>query len=94
MRGIIKFLQEVRTEFGNISWPKKDSLIQLTFVVISISLIISLILGGFDYLFTQSFNLIGQPTVVVQPTVSAPPINLAPTITLTTPTVTQKTIKK
>ncbi|MFA5894499.1 MAG: preprotein translocase subunit SecE [Candidatus Shapirobacteria bacterium] len=94
MRGIIKFLQEVRTEFGNISWPKKDSLIQLTFVVISISLIISLILGGFDYLFTQSFNLIGQPTVVAQPTVSAPPINLAPTITLTTPTVTQKTIKK
>lgn len=94
MRGIIKFLQEVRTEFGNISWPKKETLFQLTFVVISISLIISLILGGFDYLFTQSFNLIGQPAVVAQPTISAPQVTLAPTITLTTPAVTQKPVKK
>ncbi|MBI2465476.1 preprotein translocase subunit SecE [Candidatus Shapirobacteria bacterium] len=90
MRGIIKFLQEVRTEFGNISWPKKDSLFQLTFVVISISLIISLILGGFDYLFTQSFNLLGQPTVVAQPTITAPPVNLAPTITVISPTTSIK----
>lgn len=94
MQQILQFLKEVRTEFYNISWPKKDSLFQLTFVVISISLIISLILGGFDYLFTQSFNLIGQPAVVAQPTITAPPINLNPTITLTTPTVTQKPIKK
>lgn len=60
MRKVIRFLQEVRTEFGNISWPKKESLIQLTFVVISISIIISLILGGFDFIFTQAIALIGQ----------------------------------
>jgi len=94
MQQILQFLKEVHTEFGNISWPKKDSLIQLTFVVISISLIISLILGGFDYLFTQSFNLIGQPTVVAQPTITTPQVTLSPTITLTTPIVTQKPIKK
>ena len=40
--------------------PKKDTLIQLTIVVISISIIISLILGGFDYLFTQGIALLGN----------------------------------
>ena len=60
MQKIIKFLKEVAVEFKNITWPKKDTLIQLTIVVISISIIISLILGGFDYLFTNSINLIGN----------------------------------
>ncbi len=59
MRQAIQFLQEVIAEFKNISWPKKESLIQLTFVVISISIIISLILGGFDFMFTQALALIG-----------------------------------
>ena len=92
MRPIIQFLKEVYSEYKNISWPKKESLIQLTFVVISISLIISLILGGFDYLFTQSFNLLGQASSpAVQPaTTIAPQITLAPTITLTTPIPTKK----
>ena len=60
MKKIINFLKEVAVEFKNITWPKKDTLIQLTIVVISISIIISLILGGFDYLFTNSIGLLGN----------------------------------
>lgn len=60
MSKIIQFLKEVRGEFRNITWPKKEALIQLTVVVISISIIISLILGGFDYLFTNSLALLGK----------------------------------
>ena len=60
MKKIVKFLKEVAVEFKNITWPKKDTLIQLTIVVISISIIISLILGGFDYLFTNSIGLLGN----------------------------------
>ncbi len=102
MREIIKFLQEVRTEFFNITWPKKESLIQLTFVVISISLIISLILGGFDFLFTQSLNLLGGTTkninqntdsipavVTIVPTVGTAP-TAYPTINLSKPTDIKK----
>lgn len=62
MQKIIKFLKEVAVEFKNITWPKKDTLIQLTVVVISISIVISLILGGFDYLFTKSIALLGSTT--------------------------------
>ena len=72
MQKIRQFISEVRAEFKNITWPKKEALIQLTFVVISISIVISLILGGFDFLFTNTLgfltntqnkqNIINQPT--------------------------------
>lgn len=60
MQKIIKFLKEVQEIFQTITWPKKDALIQMTIVVISISIVISLILGGFDYLFTESIGLFGN----------------------------------
>jgi len=97
MRQILEFLQEVKAEFKNIAWPKRDALIQLTFVVISISIIISLILGGFDFIFTQGINLVGSPAVnqnnnVVAPIVTIAPASTAsPSITIVTPT---KIIKK
>jgi len=60
MQKIINFLKEVAVIFKSITWPKKEALIQLTIVVISISIVISLILGGFDYLFTKSISLFGN----------------------------------
>jgi preprotein translocase subunit SecE len=78
MRKLIQFLQEVRAEFKNISWPKKESLIQLTFVVISISIIISLILGGFDFIFTQAIAYLGvnntKTTTKIQTVVPTTPV--------------------
>lgn len=75
MSKIIQFLKEVRGEFRNITWPKKETLIQLTVVVISISIIISLILGGFDFVFTNSLALLGNTKAksvkVASPTPSA-----------------------
>ncbi|HPD45045.1 MAG TPA: preprotein translocase subunit SecE [Candidatus Woesebacteria bacterium] len=73
MQRIIQFIKEVIAEFRHISWPSKEALIQLTSVVIFISIVISLILGGFDYLFTRSFASLGkykkQPVQeLIQPT--------------------------
>ena len=93
MRQIIQFLQEVKAEFKNIAWPKKDALIQLTFVVISISIIISLILGGADFVFTQGINLIGQQTVKPNQSNVAPILTIAPTIEPTVAKTATPTIK-
>jgi len=85
MQKIINFFKEVKAEFKQISWPKRESIIQSTIVVISISVIVSLILGGFDYLFINGMALMGQKnspqTQVITPS-PAPPINplLQPTI--------------
>jgi len=88
MSKVVKFIKEVIAEFKHISWPKKDALFQLSFVVICISAIVSLILGGFDYLFTSSFASLGklktqpvQQQKIVEPTpvaTSSSTITIAP----------------
>ncbi|MDP4009538.1 MAG: preprotein translocase subunit SecE [Candidatus Shapirobacteria bacterium] len=60
MSRIIQYFNEVKAEFKNITWPKRETLIQLTVVVISISIVISLILGGFDFIFINSIRLLGE----------------------------------
>jgi preprotein translocase subunit SecE len=84
MQKVIKFLKEVAVEFKNITWPNKNTLIQLTIVVISISIIISLILGGFDYLFTNSIGLLGnlktQGSTQTEIQMGQPSINPLPTV--------------
>jgi len=85
MQKIINFFKEVKAEFKQISWPKRESIIQSTIVVISISVIVSLILGGFDYLFIKGMALIGPKTIPQSESLipsPAPPLNplLEPTI--------------
>jgi preprotein translocase subunit SecE len=100
MSQILKFLTEVRAEFKNISWPKRESLINLTIVVISISIIVSLILGGFDLLFTQGMAYFGEatrPAPKVDNSLSLPTLEPSPVVTATVtpkPTLIKKVIKK
>ncbi|PIU73387.1 preprotein translocase subunit SecE [Candidatus Shapirobacteria bacterium CG06_land_8_20_14_3_00_40_12] len=85
MNAVVNFFREVRAEFKNISWPKKDTLLELSIVVISISVIISLILGGFDFIFTQGIGLLGhQQNKGIQNNqgVSFPTISQSPTPTM------------
>ncbi|RLC34468.1 preprotein translocase subunit SecE [Candidatus Shapirobacteria bacterium] len=93
MSKIIKFLNEVKTEFKNITWPKKETLIQLSIVVISISIIVSIILAGSDYLFTQSFALLSQPTTSKNNTnlpLISPTLAPTPTVSSISPSPTIK----
>ena len=88
MSKIIQFIKEVKAEFHNITWPKKDTLIQLSIVVISVSTIIALILGGFDYLFVNSIGYLGklksqpiQQQKILEPTpVATSSVTIVPTI--------------
>lgn len=52
-KAIQKFLGEVKQIIKEITWPKQETLIQLTVVVILVSAIVGAILGGADYLFTR-----------------------------------------
>jgi preprotein translocase subunit SecE len=95
MSSLINYFKEVRSEFYNITWPKKDTLIQLTVVVISISIIVSSLLGGLDYLFTNSIGWLAttrapKPTPIINiqtgpspteaPTIAPPTSSAKPTI--------------
>jgi len=53
-----KFFGEVKSELAKVTWPTKNQVIRLTTVVIVISLVVGLFLGGLDLLFTKIIEVI------------------------------------
>jgi len=49
----ISFLRETKDELKKVVWPTRQEVIRLTFVVIAVSLIVGLFLGGLDFVFTK-----------------------------------------
>jgi len=47
------FLKEVQEELKKVVWPTRDEVIRLTSVVILISLIVGLFLGGVDFILAK-----------------------------------------
>jgi len=49
----VVFFKEVWAELRKVSWPTKTELFKLTFVVIAVSVIVGIYLGGLDFGFTK-----------------------------------------
>ena len=47
------FLKEVQEELKKVVWPTREEVVRLTFVVIAVSLIVGLFLGGIDFILTK-----------------------------------------
>lgn len=54
----VTFLREVRDELQKVVWPSRDEVIRLTGIVILVSLIVGLFLGGIDYLLTTLIGIL------------------------------------
>lgn len=54
----VTFLQQVRDELFKVVWPTRQQVIRLTLIVIAISLIVGLYIGGLDYIFAQAVQLL------------------------------------
>ncbi len=52
------FLKEVRTELSKVSWPNRATVVKLTAVVIGVSALVGVYLGGLDYVFAKGIELI------------------------------------
>lgn len=52
MKSVVTFFSEVRSELSKVTWPKRKEVVRLTSIVILVSVIVGLYVGGFDYLFT------------------------------------------
>ena len=57
-RGVprFQFIGQVVSELKKAVWPTRQEIIRLTLMVIAISIAMGLLLGGFDYGFTQLVN--------------------------------------
>lgn len=53
----ITFLKEARAELLKVNWPCRKDLIQLTLVVIGVSIGAGLYLGGLDFMFTKLLEI-------------------------------------
>lgn len=51
------FLKEVKAELGKVSWPSRETIIRLTGVVVGVSVLVGVYLGGLDYLFTKTMEI-------------------------------------
>lgn len=47
------FLGEVKVEFRKVNWPTRRQTLNYTLMVIGVSLVIAVFLGGLDFIFRQ-----------------------------------------
>jgi len=89
MKAILKFIHEARTELIKVSWPSRQTAINLTLTVIVITLISSVFIGGVDYLLTQGVKGITFLSAGSSASheITAPPIDVSDIQVETTPVV-------
>lgn len=50
----LAFLKETRDELKKVVWPTRSEVIRLTFIVITISIVVGFYIGGLDYILTKT----------------------------------------
>jgi preprotein translocase subunit SecE len=58
MASPFKFLIETRDELVKVNWPSRAEVIRLTIVVITVSVIVGLYIGGLDFVLTKLLELV------------------------------------
>jgi preprotein translocase SecE subunit len=53
---LIQYIKDTRGELNHVAWPTRTQTSVFTILVILISVLVSLYLGIFDYLFTRSLG--------------------------------------
>lgn len=54
----ITYLKQTRDEMKLVVWPKRAEIIRLTMIVIFVSVLVGLYIGGLDFLFTKITELV------------------------------------
>ncbi len=50
---IITFLKEVKIEAKKVNWPTKQQTLRYTLLVVAVSIVAAIFLGGIDFLFNE-----------------------------------------
>ncbi|MDP3888574.1 MAG: preprotein translocase subunit SecE [bacterium] len=53
-----QFLIEVRGELGKVIWPTRQEATRLTVIVIAVSVLVGLYVGGLDLIFTKVMEIL------------------------------------
>jgi preprotein translocase subunit SecE len=55
---IQRFFQETIGELRKVSWPTRREAIRMTWIVIGVILVMAVILGGLDFIYSKIFSVI------------------------------------
>ncbi|UZE93148.1 MAG: preprotein translocase subunit SecE [Candidatus Nealsonbacteria bacterium] len=55
-KDITNFLKEVKLEIKKVNWPRKKETARDTLIVIGVSIVVAIFLGGIDFIFTRILN--------------------------------------
>jgi preprotein translocase subunit SecE len=58
MAGPLSYLKETRDELQKVTWPTQQEVVRLTGVVIFVSILVGVIVGGLDLIFTKIMTII------------------------------------
>jgi preprotein translocase subunit SecE len=53
---IVRYYRETVGELKKVVWPTRQEAVQLTAIVLGVIVSMAILLGGFDYLFTELFR--------------------------------------
>lgn len=54
----LQYFSEVKTELSKVVWPTRAEVIRLTIVVLGLSILVGLFIGGLDIVFTKVIEFI------------------------------------
>jgi preprotein translocase subunit SecE len=55
---VLKYFKETRAELYKVSWPTRKEAVNLTLIVVAVTLVMAVLLGVLDYTFAQLVGLI------------------------------------
>jgi preprotein translocase SecE subunit len=61
MSALTQYIRDTRAELVNVKWPTRKQALAFTLMVVGVSIMVSLFLGFFDYL----FSLVIQKFIIV-----------------------------
>ncbi|MBT4124674.1 MAG: preprotein translocase subunit SecE [Candidatus Pacebacteria bacterium] len=58
MQGLLQYFREVAKELKKVSWPTKEQTYNLTLLVVGVTAIAALYIGGLDYVFSRLMSIV------------------------------------
>lgn len=58
--GITNYINEVRGEMAKVVWPTRGQTVRMTLLVLAVSVVMGIFIGGMDYLFSNVLSAILQ----------------------------------
>lgn len=54
----ITFVKQTQDELKKVVWPSRPEVVRLTLIVIFVSVVVGLYIGGLDYVFTKATEFV------------------------------------